>query len=105
MVTIQFPVCANAAMFQKEQRRLTLKGPLQMNWGADIYLDKIKYLRVFSPPTSPPSQGPVSFALTTFTKLSVLSNIHFLQLSPLLQGDIFNFHCIWVFMGKGVVFG
>ena len=36
-------------MFQKEQRRLTLKGPLQMSWGADIYLDKIKYLRVFSP--------------------------------------------------------
>ena len=34
-------------MFQKEQRRLTLKGPLQMNWGADIYLDKIKYLWVF----------------------------------------------------------
>ena len=49
MVTIQFPVCSNAAMFQKEQRRLTLKGPLQMNWGADIYLDKIKYLSVFSP--------------------------------------------------------
>ena len=37
-------------MFQKEQRRLTLKGPLQMNWGPDIYLDKIKYLRDFSPP-------------------------------------------------------
>ena len=37
-------------MFQKEQRRLTLKGPLQMNWGADIYLDKIKYLRGFFPP-------------------------------------------------------
>ena len=34
-------------MFQKEQRRLTLKGPLQKNWGTDIYLDKIKYLRVF----------------------------------------------------------
>ena len=37
-------------MFQKEQRRLTLKGPLQKNWGADIYLDKIKYLRGFFPP-------------------------------------------------------
>ena len=49
IVTMQFPVCANAAMFQKEQRRLTLKGPLQKNWGAYIYLYKIKYLRVFSP--------------------------------------------------------
>ena len=91
--------------FWWERRRLTLKGPLQKNWGADIYIDKIEYLRVFFPPTPPPSQGPVSFALTTFTKLSVLSNIHFLQLSPLLQGAIFNFHCIWVFMGKGVFFG
>ena len=105
MVTILFPVCANAAMFQKEQRRLTLKGPLQMNWGADIYLDKIKCLRFFFPPTSPPSQGPEIFPLTPFTKISVLSNIHFLQLAPLFQGAIFNSHCIWVFMGKGVVFG
>ena len=42
MVTIQFPVCSNAAMFQKEQRRLTLKGPLQRNWGADIYFRQNK---------------------------------------------------------------
>ena len=60
---------------------------------------------MFFPPTPPPSQGPVSFALTTFTKLSVLSNIHFLQLSPFLQGAILNFHCNWVFMEKGVFFG
>ena len=40
-------------MFQKEQRRLTLKGPLQKNWGVDIYLVKIKYLRVFSPRPDP----------------------------------------------------
>ena len=69
--------------------------------GCRYLLRQNKIFKGFSIPTPPPSQGPVSFALTTFTKLSVLSNIHFLQLSPSLQGAIFNFQFIWVFMGKG----
>ena len=62
-------------MFQKEQRRQTLEGPLQKNWGADIYLDKIKYLRFFFFPNGFLSSGKELLYVQMSVGLSVCLSV------------------------------